>query len=165
MCSKIILVREKEESIARQWSPITQEIYSVLINQANKSPVNFVEMVVADWFTLIWIIGLCCAEYLQKTQTSYDEHEYPSGKSVVKAFVSSDWKFYNSRGRLIIDLMEIPKKLKMTFRIQKNRQNGQSITLVAYNAHHDICPVRAAHCIFLRAKNWANQARTHGCVR
>ena len=48
--------------------------------------------------------------------------------------------------------MEIPKKLKMTFQIQKNRQNGQSITLVAYNAHHDICPVRAAHCIFLRAK-------------
>ncbi len=40
----------------------------------------------------------------------------------------------------------------MTFRIQKNRQNGQSITLVADDAHHDICPVQAAHCIFLRAK-------------
>jgi hypothetical protein len=109
-------------------------------------------MVVADWFTLIRITGLCCAEYAQKTQTSYDKHKYPSGKCIVKAFVSSDWKFYNSRGRLIIDPMEIPKKLKMTFRIQKNRQNGQSITLVAYDAHHDICLVRAAHCIFLRAK-------------
>ncbi len=61
-------------------------------------------------------------------------------------------EIYNSRGRLIIDPMEIPKKLKMTFRIQKNRQNGQSITLVADDTHHDICPVRAAHCIFLRAK-------------
>ncbi len=40
----------------------------------------------------------------------------------------------------------------MTFRIQKNRQNGQSITLVADNAHQDICPVQAAHRIFLRAK-------------
>ncbi len=48
--------------------------------------------------------------------------------------------------------MEIPKKLTMTFQIQKNRQNGQSITLVANNAHHDICPVQAAYCIFLRAK-------------
>ncbi len=48
--------------------------------------------------------------------------------------------------------MEIPKKLKMTFQIQKNRQNGQSITLVANNDHHDICPVRATHHIFLRAK-------------
>ncbi len=48
--------------------------------------------------------------------------------------------------------MEIPKKLKMTFRIQKNRQNGQSITVVADNNHHNICPVRATHLIFLRAK-------------
>jgi hypothetical protein len=48
--------------------------------------------------------------------------------------------------------MEAPKKLKMTFRIQKNRQNGQSITLVADDAHQDICPVWAAHRIFLRAK-------------
>ena len=66
-------------------------------------------MVVADWFTLIQITGLCCAEYAQKTQTSYDKHEYPSGKHVVKVFILSDWKFYNSNGRLIIDLMEIPK--------------------------------------------------------
>jgi hypothetical protein len=74
------------------------------------------------------------------------------GKRVVKAFVSSDWKFYNSRGRLIIDPIEILKKLKMTFWIQKNRQNGQSITLVANNAHHDKCLVCAAHHNFLRAK-------------
>jgi hypothetical protein len=48
--------------------------------------------------------------------------------------------------------MEVPKKLKMTFRIQKNKRNGQSITLVANNAHQDICPVQAARRIFLRAK-------------
>jgi hypothetical protein len=48
--------------------------------------------------------------------------------------------------------MEVPKKLKMTFRIQKNRQNGQSITLVFDVAHPDICPVRAAYRIYLRAK-------------
>jgi hypothetical protein len=53
MCSKFILAREKEESIAWQQSPIIQEIYSALINQANKSPVDSVEMVVMDWFTLI----------------------------------------------------------------------------------------------------------------
>ncbi len=48
--------------------------------------------------------------------------------------------------------MEIPKKLKMTFQIQKNRQNGQSITFVADNAHYNICLVQAAHQVFLRAK-------------
>jgi hypothetical protein len=159
MCSKIILAREKGESVTQQRSPINREIYSALIDQANKSPADSVETVVADWFTLILITGLCCAEYAQKTQTSYDEHKYPSGKRVVKAFVLSDWKFYNSRGRLIIDPMEILKKLKMTFRIQKNRQNNQSITLVADNAHHDICLVHAAHHFFLEPKNWANQTQ------
>ena len=91
--------------------------------------------------------GICT-----KTQTNVEEHEYASDKRVVKAFVPSDWKFYNSKGRLITDRIEVPKKLKMTFRIQKNRQNGQSITFVSNDAHLDICPVRAAYRIYLRAK-------------
>jgi hypothetical protein len=40
----------------------------------------------------------------------------------------------------------------MTFHIQKNRQNGQSITLVANSAHPKICPVQAAYRIFIQAK-------------
>ena len=152
MCAKIIVAREKEECIARQRSPITREIYSALLDQANKSPVDSVENVVFDWFTLIRITGLRCAEYAQKTQTNVEEHKYASGKRVVKAFVPSDWKFYNSKGQLITNSREVPKKLKLTFRIQKNRQNGQSITLVSDDAHPDICPVRAAHRIYLRAK-------------
>jgi hypothetical protein len=91
--------------------------------------------------------GICT-----KTQTDVEEHKYASGKRVIKAFVRSDWKFYNSIGRLIIDPMEVPKKLKTTFRIQKNRWNSQSITLVADDAHLNICPVRAAYHIYLRAK-------------
>jgi len=76
---------------------------------------SFPKTVVFDWFTLIRITGLRCVEYAQKTQTNVDEHEYASGKHVIKAFVPSDWKFYNSKGRLITDPMEVPTKLKMTF--------------------------------------------------
>ena len=50
--------------------------------------------------------------------------------------------------------MEVPKKLKMIFRIQKNRQSGQAITLVAYDDHNKICPVQVAHCIYMRAKRF-----------
>ena len=46
-----------------------------------------------------------------------------------------------------------PKKLKVTFRIQKNHENGQSITLAAGNKNHHICPVHAAHQIYLCAKH------------
>ena len=49
-------------------------------------------------------------------------------------------------------LADPPAKMKLTFRIQKNRQNGQSISFVADNKHSDICPVCTAYQIFLRAK-------------
>ncbi len=49
------------------------------------------------------------------------------------------------------DLQDYPNKLKITFQIQKNRQNGQSITLVADDAHPEICPVWASYRIFIQA--------------
>ncbi len=58
MCTKIIAVREKEECIAWQKSPITCEIYSALLDQAEKSLVDSAETVVFDWFTLIQIKGM-----------------------------------------------------------------------------------------------------------
>ena len=90
-------------------------------------------------------------EYAQTTQNKIDAYEYASDNKVIKAFIPTDWKFFNEKGRLMTadDLLEgdkaMPKKLKVTFRIQKNRENGQSITLAADNKNHLICPVRAAH--------------------
>jgi hypothetical protein len=45
-----------------------------------------------------------------------------------------------------------PQKVKIIFRIQKNRKNRQSITINADNDHQEIFPVRAAYRIFLSAK-------------
>jgi hypothetical protein len=103
-------------------------------------------------------ISINCLEYAQKTHSFFDEHEYPLGKRVIKAFIPTDWKFYESSGAfvyihtLISDLQELPKKLKVTFRIQKNQKNGQSITLIADDDHPEICPVQAAYPIFLQSK-------------
>jgi hypothetical protein len=60
--------------------------------------------------------------------------------------------------------MEIPKKLKMIFWIQNNGRNGQSITLVANDAHLDICPVQAAYPIYLRAKKLGQLDSEPMCV-
>ena len=40
----------------------------------------------------------------------------------------------------------------VTFRIQKNRRNGQKITIVADDSYPEICPVKAAQRIAVRAK-------------
>ena len=86
MCFKIIHAREKEENVARQRSPITREMFAALLELAKKSQVDSIETVVADWFTFIRITGLRCAEYAQKTQSTINKHEYPSGKRVIKDF-------------------------------------------------------------------------------
>jgi hypothetical protein len=96
-------------------------------------------------------------EYTQTTQNKIDVHEYASGNKATKAFVPSDWKFYDDNRCLMMvhsldGLVDPPKKMKLTFRIQKNCQNGQSITFAANDKHPHICPVRAAYRIYLRAK-------------
>jgi hypothetical protein len=158
MCARIILAREKEEDIAKQQSPITGEMFAALCDQANNASADSLEVVVADWFKFIRITGLRCAEYAQKTQSMFNEHEYPSGKRIAKAFIPTDWTFYDSSGAIMNihpltgSVQVHPVRLKVTYQIQKNRQNGQCITLVADNDHPDICPVRAAYRIFLHAK-------------
>jgi hypothetical protein len=148
MCAKIITAHEKEENIANQRNPITREMFAALLDSARRSESkDSIKAVVANWFTLIRITGLQCAEYAQKTQSAVDEHEYPLGQCITKAFVPTDWKFYDKDGGTINvhplseDVHVFPTKLCVTYRIQKHRQNGQSITLVADNIHPDICPV------------------------
>ncbi len=103
-----------------------------------------------DWITLGRVAGFRVVEYAQTTQNKIDGYEYASGNKATKAFVSSDWKFYDDNGCLMTvhslnGLADPPKKIKLTFRIQKKCQNGQSITFAANDKHLHICPVRAAY--------------------
>jgi len=68
----------------------------------------------------------------------------PSENLVVKAFLPTDSIFKNEKGRLIkIHALDgntvAPSEVKITFRIQKNRQNGQAITIAADNDYPTIC--------------------------
>ncbi len=75
-----------------------EALFTALLNQSNESTVDSLKTVVADWFTLICITDLCCAESMQIHQSAIDEHKYPAGKCVVKAFIPSDWKIFKSKG-------------------------------------------------------------------
>ena len=79
-----------------------------------------------DWFNIIKYMGLRAAEYAQTTQSKVDEFEYALGNKVVKAFVANNWKFYDDDNHLMAihsldGSADPPKKLRITFRIQKNR--------------------------------------------
>ena len=157
MCTRLIDALENEEVIAKQRNPITNEMFASMEKLARESPKDSAISTIFDFFCLIQITGFRIAEYGQTTQTKVDMHEYPSGNSVVKAFLPTDWIFKNEKGCLVkiqgLDGNTVaPSKVKITFWIQKNRQNGQAITIAADNDHPTICPVRAAYRILLRAK-------------
>jgi hypothetical protein len=157
MVAKLIHARKREENIAKQHSPLTKEMYVEMAKCAEASPRDSVDSVLFDFFNLIRVGGFRVAEYAQKTQIKADEYEYPSGSKVIKAFTSLDWRFYDATGCLITlhsldGLAKAPKKLQITFRIQKICKNGQKITFTADYKHPHICPVCSAYCIFLQAK-------------
>jgi hypothetical protein len=54
------------------------------------------------------------------------------------------------------DSLQLARFVKITWRIQKNHQNGQSVTLTAESDQPKICPVHSAMQLVLRAR-WLNQ--------
>jgi hypothetical protein len=114
MLSKIIQSREHKESIARQQSPLTKEMYVEMARLSKAFSQDSVHSVLFDFFNLIRVGGFRVSEYAQKTQAKANEFEYAFSNKVVKAFISSDWQFYDASGCLMTihsfnGLAEVPK--------------------------------------------------------
>jgi hypothetical protein len=88
------------------------------------------------------------SKYTQTTQDKVDHLTYPSGKTVIKAFIVNDFIFYNEKKRIVKELnkdsLQQARFVKITCRIQKDCQNGQLITLAAESDQPEICPVLSA---------------------
>jgi hypothetical protein len=85
MVTKIIHACERGETIARQRSPITKEMYVALAKLAKESLPHSAESVVFEFFNFIRVAGFRVAEYAHTTQTRVDKFEYVSGNKVIKA--------------------------------------------------------------------------------
>jgi len=100
-------------------------------------------------------IGPRVSEYAQKSSKKVDYHKYPSGKNVIKAFTADDFVFFDKFGHTLElpdnSCLDQAHKVRITWRIQKNRRNGQTITLSGEKTCHNICAVRAAGRMVLRA--------------
>jgi hypothetical protein len=96
------------------------------------------------------------SEYAQTSDKNVDYHVYPSGKQVIKVFATRDFTFYDEKSQIIADLsdalFDTVERVHITWRIQKNCQNNQKITLLCNEANKAICPVLAALHLVLRAR-------------
>ena len=146
---------EREETIAKQRSPIDQKIFLEIISMAQKSTKpDSVERLMYNVTVIARYLGPRLGEYGQTKQDKVDMHVYPSGHEVVKAFTANDFVFKDALNNTINNLSELTTadRVTITWRIQKNRQNNQSVTLAADNTNPSVCPVRAAQQLVLRAR-------------
>jgi hypothetical protein len=81
-----------------------------------------------DVVALSHYIGPHLSKYAQTTQDKVDDHTYPSGKIVIKAFTANDFIFYNEKKHIVKELnkdsLQQAHFVKITWRKQKNRPNG-----------------------------------------
>ncbi len=147
----------REEEIARQRSPLDNEIFAQLRNSAKASNCDdLVHNLLFDIVALGCYIGPRLSEYAQTTQDKVDYHTYPSGHQVIKAFIADDYVFYDKRRHVIktltMDSFDQAYFVQVTWRIETNRQNGQAITLAVDVNHPEICPFRSALHIVLHSQ-------------
>jgi hypothetical protein len=147
---------KKEEDVAKQRSPLDNHIFAKLQVMATKSKSqDSAESVFFNTVALGRITGHRLSEYAQNKQNKVEWHEYPSGKKVIKAFTANDFIFFDSSRQRITNLTEANlsqvASMKVTWRIQKNRQNGQALNIAVDAKSPDICPVRNAAALVIHA--------------
>jgi hypothetical protein len=148
---------QKEEDIAVQRYPLNSEILAKLATTASSSrSIDSEKNLMFDMTCLGRFIGPRVSEYAQTSAKKVDYHVYPSGKRVIKAFTANDFVFFDKSGHTL-DLtddsgLDQAHRVKITWRIQKNRRNGQKITLSGEKTCVTVCAVRAAGRMVLRAR-------------
>ncbi len=100
-------------------------------------------------------IGLCMSKYAQTMDRNVDYHVYPSGKQVIKAFTANNFQFFDKNSQVIAELsdasIKVADRVRTTWRIQRNCQNNQMVTLLSDKTNTAICSVLAALHLVLRA--------------
>jgi hypothetical protein len=126
----------REDDIMRQRASLDNKNFAKLLQMATASKCkNSVSDLHFDVVDLGHYIGPCLREYAQTTQDKVNHHTYPSGIMVIKAFIANDFIFFDEKKCIVKELnkdsLQRAHFVKITWRIQKKHQNGQSIALVA----------------------------------
>jgi hypothetical protein len=147
----------KEEDIARQRSLLDSKIYAEMLQRSNVShSLDSEHRTLFDATTIGRYLGPCVSKFAQTTDKTVDYHVYPSGRRVIKAFIANDFQFIDVIGQFITELsdasIDVIDRVHITWRIQKNRQNNQKVTLPCDKTKPTICPVLTALRLVLRAR-------------
>ncbi len=102
MTSILINNMLREEDIAHQRAPLDNKTFAELQRSAASCKnCDSVNNLLFDFVSLGRYIGPRLSKYAQTTQDKVDYHTYPSGTTVIKAFVASDFIFIMVKNTLL----------------------------------------------------------------
>lgn len=144
------------ESEPNRRTHITQVFLDEFIKLAEEdvaSPYSIVHAML-DWTKLGRYTGSRLAEYGQATEKRIEYHELPNGGKIMKALCRNDFCFKDKSGKAVLNPVANRQhvySVTITWRVQKNRRNGQKITWVLDSKNPVLCPVKAAIRIYNRS--------------
>lgn len=149
-----------EESVALQREPLTDAIAAEAISLGQQAGQDSVDNLVANMICLSRFVGPRLSEHANKQMKKITYHTWGSGNKIVRAWIATDFTFYDKTGVQIhlhrrssdeiISLYPQIHYMRVTWRIQKNRRNGQSLKIPVEIAHREVCPVYNALQIVMR---------------
>ena len=138
---------------------MTPEFLHELITQADNTPDkdSFVP-VVADWSIAARYAGFRMCEVGQRTQTRKEFHLVPvTNRRILMALHRVDFVFLDKHGFRVTDPannIDSIHSVRITWRVQKNRRNGQKITWTIDLVNPRLCIVKATIRIYLRSQRY-----------
>ena len=135
---------------------MTPEFLQQLLTQADATDDKdtFIPVIV-DWTIMARYGAFRICKAGQRTQSKIEYHEVQvTGKLIMKAFARGDFVFKDAQGRVICHVehqRELIIELEVTWRVQKNRRNGQRITWLRDKVNPRLCMVDAAIRIHIRS--------------
>jgi hypothetical protein len=128
------------------------------IDKATSSHPDSFIAALADWMILGHYAGFRKAEWIQDQQvyTSNNKEFYRNNDGTVKAFIMSDFIFRGTQSTRITNShqhkIKNPDSMLVTYRYQKNNDNGQQVNYTRNTADPTFCAVAAALRIRERAQ-------------
>ncbi len=108
MTSILINNMLREEYIARQHAPLDNKIFAELrCSAASSKNCDSFNNILFNFVSLGRYISPRLNKCARTTQDIVDYHTYPSGTTVIKAFVASDFIFYDGKSTLLRSCLNV----------------------------------------------------------
>ena len=125
---------EREEDLPHRQAHLTHDMILEMLERQEKSSQDSIDDAVTDWTLLGSYYGQRLSEFAQDNQTMLGYYETKDGrKKILHAFAIDDFTFYDRQGQKIknpwLHKTRI-YKLRVKWRIKKNRRNGEFIDII-----------------------------------